>query len=130
MNTELMYLAWITAFTAIMGIPYILDRAAVWGITDTVGYPDNPKQQSAWARRMKVADSNAIDNLVIFAALVLAAHAANVSNAATVFACALYFWSRIVHWFAYTADVPWARTLASTGGFIAQMILAWQLVIH
>ena len=47
MNTELMYLVWITAFTAIMWIPYILDRAAVWGLTDTVGYPDNPKPQSA-----------------------------------------------------------------------------------
>ncbi len=130
MNTELTYLAWITTITAIMWIPYILDRAAVWGITDTVGYPDNPKPQSAWARRMKAAHANAVENLVIFAALVLVAHAANISNPATVFACALYFWARIVHWFAYTAALPWARTLAFTGGFIAQMILAWQLVIH
>jgi len=79
---------------------------------------------------MKAAHANAVENLVIFAALVLAAHAANVTNPATVFACALYFWARIVHWFAYTAALPWARTLAFTGGFIAQMILAWQLVIH
>jgi len=68
--------------------------------------------------------------LSVFAALVLTAHAANISNPATVFACALYFWARIAHWLAYTAAVPWARTLAFTGGFIAQMILAWQLVIH
>jgi uncharacterized MAPEG superfamily protein len=130
MNTELMYLVWITAFTAIMWIPYILDRIAVWGLADTVGYPDTPKTQSPWARRMKAAHANAIENLVIFAALVLAAHAANVSNGATVLACALYFWARIVHWFAYTAALPWARTLAFTGGFIAQMILAWQLIMH
>ena len=79
---------------------------------------------------MKAAHANAVENLVIFAALVLAAHAANVSNAATVFACALYFLARIVHWFAYTAALPSARTLAFTGSFIAQMILVWQLVIH
>src|ERR1700681_4505912 len=112
MNTELMYLVWITAFTAIMWIPYILDRIAVWGLADTVGYPDTPKAQSPWARRMKSAHANAIENLVIFAALVLAAHAASISNSATVFACALYFWARIVHWFAYTAALPWVRTLA------------------
>jgi uncharacterized MAPEG superfamily protein len=130
MNTELMYLVWISAFTAIMWIPYILDRIAVWGLADTVGYPDNPKPQSPWARRMKAAHANAVENLVIFAALVLAAHAAGISNGATVLACALYFWARIVHWFAYTAALPWARTLAFTGGFIAQMILAWQLILH
>lgn len=130
MNTELMYLVWITAFTAIMWIPYILDRIAVWGLADTVGYPDTPKAQSPWARRMKAAHANAVENLVIFAALVLAAHAAGISNGATVLACALYFWARIVHWFAYTAALPWARTLAFTGGFIAQMILAWQLIMH
>ena len=36
MNTELMYLVWITTFTAIMWLPYILDRTAVWGLADTV----------------------------------------------------------------------------------------------
>ncbi|HEX3632404.1 MAG TPA: MAPEG family protein [Casimicrobiaceae bacterium] len=130
MNTELMYLVWITAFTAIMWIPYILDRLAVWGLADTVGYPDTPKAQSPWARRMKAAHANAIENLVIFAALVLAAHAASISNSATVFACALYFWARIVHWFAYTAALPWVRTLAFAAAFAAQMILAWQLIVH
>jgi uncharacterized MAPEG superfamily protein len=130
MNTELMYLVWITAFTAIMWIPYILDRLAVWGLADTVGYPDTPKAQSPWARRMKAAHANAIENLVIFAALVLAAHDASISNSATVFACALYFWARIVHWFAYTAALPWVRTLAFAAAFAAQMILAWQLIVH
>jgi uncharacterized MAPEG superfamily protein len=62
---------------------------------------------------MKAAHANAVENLVIFAALVLAANAAGISNGATVLACALYFWARIVHWFAYTAAVPWARTWPS-----------------
>lgn len=130
MNAELTYLVWISVVTAIMWVPYILDRIAVWGLTDTVGYPDAPKVQSPWARRMKAAHANAVENLVVFAALVLAAHAAGISNGATVLACALYFWARIVHWFAYTAALPWVRTLAFTGGFIAQMILAWQLIVR
>ncbi|HKW80218.1 MAG TPA: MAPEG family protein [Casimicrobiaceae bacterium] len=128
MTTELMYLVWISAITALMWIPYIVDRMAVWGIPDTVGYPENPKPQSPWARRMRSAHANAVENLAVFAALVLAAHAAGVSNGATVFACALYFWARIVHWFAYAAAVPWVRTLAFVGGFVGQMILAWQLI--
>ena len=128
MNTELTYLAWITAITAVMWVPYILDRAAVWGITDTVGYPDNPKPQSAWARRMKAAHANAVENLVVFATLVLAANALGITGGVVATAAIVYFWSRIVHAVAYTAALPWVRTLGFTGGFLAQMAVAWQIL--
>ena len=65
---------------------------------------------------------------MVFAALVLAAQAAGVSNNATAFAAMLYFWSRVVHVLAYTFKVPWVRTLAFLGGFAAQMIFAWALL--
>jgi len=128
MKLELMYLVWVTTLTALMWVPYILDRLAVWGLMDTVGYPDNPKPQSPWARRMKAAHANAVENLVIFAALVLAAQAAGVSNNATVMACVVYFWARVVHFLAYTFRLPWVRTAAFTAGFLAQMTLAWQIL--
>ena len=128
MKTELLYLVWVTALTGVIWIPYILDRIAVWGIPDTVGYPDNPKLQSPWARRLMKAHNNAVENLVVFAALVLAAHAAGVSNNITAFACVVYFWARIVHLAAYVFAVPWVRTLAFTVGFFSQAALAWQLL--
>ena len=128
MKTELTYLVLVTAVTGLMWIPYVLDRLAVWGISDTVGYPENPKPQTPWANRMKAAHANAVENLVVFAALVLAAGIAGVSNGATMFAAALYFWSRLVHVIAYTFAVPWVRTLAFAGGFVAQAIFAWQLL--
>jgi len=128
MKAELMYLVWVTTLTALMWIPYILDRLMVWGVMDTVGYPDNPKPQSPWARRMKAAHSNAIENLVIFAALVLAAQAAGISSSATVTACMIYFWARVVHFLAYTFRLPWVRTIAFTVGFLAQMTLALRIL--
>lgn len=128
MNTEICYLVCVTLLTALLWVPYVLDRFVVWGIADTVGYPANPKPQSPWAQRLMAAHENAVENLVVFAALVLAAHAATVSNEATLFAVKLYFWSRVVHALAYTFKVPWVRTLAFLGGFAAQMILAWALL--
>ena len=74
------------------------------------------------------AHANAVENLVVFAALVLAAHAAGVSNGATALACAFYFWARIVHLVAHTLRVPWVRTLAFAVGFGSQVTLAWQLL--
>ena len=128
MKTELLYLVLVTTLTAVIWIPYILDRIAVRGLMDAVGYPENPKPQSPWARRMMAAHANAVENLVVFAALVLAAHAAGVSNNATVLACAVYFWARVAHLLAYTFAVPWVRTLAFAVGFGSQVTLAWQLL--
>jgi uncharacterized MAPEG superfamily protein len=128
MKPELTYLVWVTVLTALIWIPYVIDRIAVWGIADTVGYPESPKPQSPWARRMKAAHANAVENLVIFAALVLAAQAAGVSNGTTVLACTLYFWARVVHVLAYTFALPWIRTLAFAVGFFCQLALAWQLL--
>ena len=128
MKTELMYLTWVTALTGLLWIPYILDRIAVWGIADAVGYPANPKPQSPWAARLMKAHANAVENLVLFAALVLAAQAAGISNGATATACMVYLWARVVHLLAYTFAVPWVRTLAFAVGFFAQATLAWQIL--
>lgn len=130
MKPELAYLAWVTVLTALIWVPYVLDRVAVRGIADAVGYPENPKPQSAWAVRMQSAHANAIENLVVFATLVLVAHAAGISNGATVLAASLYFWARVVHLVAYTLAVPWVRTLAFVAGFAAQAIFAWQILMR
>lgn len=124
MTTELYYLALVSTLTALIWIPYLVDRVLVWGLIDTVGYPEQPKQQSAWARRIKFAHTNAVENLAVFAALVLAAHAAGVHNEATVMACVIYFWARVVHLAAYAMKISWIRTLAFVTGFGAQITLA------
>ena len=128
MKTELLYLVYVTVFTALLWIPYILDRIATRGLMDAVGYPENPKPQSPWARRLLKAHANGVENLVVFAALVLAAVAANVSNSAIATACVVYFWARVAHALAYTFAVPWIRTLAFAVGFLAQAVIAWQLL--
>jgi uncharacterized MAPEG superfamily protein len=109
-------------------VPYILDRLAVRGMADAVGYPENPKPQSPWAQRLMKAHANAVENLVVFAALVLVAHAAGVSNSATTTACMVYFWARMAHPVAYTFAIPLLRTLAFAVGFFAQAAIAWQII--
>ena len=130
MKTELFYLALVTAFTGLLWIPYILDRASVRGIMDAVGYPENPKPQSPWAQRLQKAHSNAVENLVVFAPLVLVAHAMGVTSSSIGTAALVYFWARVAHVVTYTFAVPWGRTLTFTVGFFAQAVVAWQLLLH
>src|SRR5262249_61120817 len=64
------------------------------------------------------AHVNAVENLIIFAPLVLTARALSITTAVTGFACALYFWSRLVHVGVYTLGIPVLRTLSFAGGFL------------
>ena len=128
MTSELMSLTWVTALTAVMWIPYILNMIAVRGIVDAVGYPEDPKPMAAWAQRMKAAHYNAVENLVIFAALVLIANAAGISNEMTVLACQIYFWARLVHLLVYTFAIPWGRTLSFAVAWACQIALLIQLI--
>lgn len=128
MSSELMSLTWVATLTAVLWIPYILNMIAVRGLTDAVGYPENPKPLAGWATKMKAAHANAVENLVVFAALVLVANAAGISNDTTVLACTVYFWARLVHVLSYTFSIPWVRTLAFVAGWACQMLLAIQLL--
>ena len=125
MKVELWYLALVTAFTGLLWVPYILDRIGRRGLLDAVGYPTNPKPQSPWADRLMRAHANAVENLVIFAPLVLLANAVGLTGGAVATAAAVYFWARVVHAVAYTFAVPWIRTLAFAVGFVAQGTVAW-----
>jgi uncharacterized MAPEG superfamily protein len=130
MKTELLYLVLVASFTGLLWVPYVLDRFVVRGIPDTVGYPPAPKRHAPWAERLIAAHRNAVENLVVFAALILAAQAAGVSNSVTAGAAVLYFWARVVHALAYTFAVPWLRTLAFLAGFAAQAAVAWQVLVR
>ena len=124
MQSELFWLTLTVAMTGLMWIPYILNRIFVRGVMGAMANPSpNDKSQSAWAKRMMAAHGNAVENLVIFAPLVLIARSLDISNDATAFASALYFWSRLAHVLVYTAGIPVARTLSFAGGFVAQAIL-------
>jgi uncharacterized MAPEG superfamily protein len=80
--------------------------------------------QSEWANRMMFAHDNAVENLIIFAPLVLILNAIDYSSSTTVLACNVYFWSRLAHAIVYTFGIPVFRTLTFTVGFIAQAVLA------
>jgi uncharacterized MAPEG superfamily protein len=112
MTNELTSLVWVTALTAVLWVPYILNTIMRRGLLDAVGYPENPAPLAPWAERLKKAHYNAVENLVIFVALVLVLNAAQISNATTVMACQIYFWARLVHVIVYTLGLPWLRTLS------------------
>lgn len=125
MTRELFWLTLTVILTGVMWIPYTVNRAQVRGLMGALANPSrNDKPQSEWANRMMFAHDNAVENLVIFAPLVLILNAIDYSSRWTVLACAVYFWARLAHALVYTFGIPVLRTVTWTVGFFAQAVLA------
>jgi uncharacterized MAPEG superfamily protein len=125
MTRELFWLTLTVILTGILWVPYILNRTQVRGLMGSMANPSrNDKPHAEWATRLMFAHDNAVENLVIFAPLVLILNAIDYSSKATVAACMVYFWARVAHIIVYALGLPIFRTLAFTVGFIAQVVLA------
>jgi len=130
-TTELYWLTLTALMTALLWVPYVLNRIVVGGLGGALaGTSPAGESHSDWANRAIKAHYNAIENLAIFAPVVLIAHLLNISNGATKAAVVVYFFARLIHYVVYSAAIPAARTLAFTAGWLAQIaiiasILRW-----
>jgi uncharacterized MAPEG superfamily protein len=124
MTPELFWLTWTVILTGLLWVPYTLNRIAVRGLAGSMANPSrNDKPHAEWATRLMFAHDNAVENLIVFAPLVLILAQLDYSTKWTVYACAVYFWARVAHLIVYTLGLPVFRTLAFTVGFFAQVVL-------
>jgi len=128
MSTDLSMLAWVSGLTAVLWMPYILARIGKYGVLEALSYRADDKPVADWAVRAKKAHYNAAENLVVFAALVLAAHVTGAANEATAAASVAYLIARLVHYPVYVAGIPYLRTLAFTVGWLSQVCIFFQIV--
>ena len=125
MTPELFWLTLTVILTGLLWVPYSLNRIAVRGVLGTMANPSRgDKPHALWATRLMFAHDNAVENLIVFAPLVLILNAIDYSSSWTVMACAVYFWARVAHLIVYTLGLPVFRTLAFVVGFVAQAVLA------
>jgi uncharacterized MAPEG superfamily protein len=125
MTRELFWLTLTVILTGLLWIPYTLNRTQVRGLSGAMANPTrDAKPHAEWATRLMFAHDNAVENLIVFAPLVLILNAIDYSSQSTAIACMVYFWARVAHLIVYTMGLPVFRTLAFTVGFIAQVVLA------
>ena len=129
MTTELYWLTLTTLMTALFWLPYVLNRIAVRGLMRAMGNPQSTdKPHSPWAERALAAHGNAVENLVIFAVLILVAHVVGVSNGVTEGAAVIYFLARLAHFLAYLFGIPGARTLTFAASWLCQMAVGFSIL--
>ena len=127
MTTELSMLVWATGLTGILWVPYVLAYVQLSGVMNVLKYdpfPDLPD----WVERAKAHHRNSVENLVIFAALIITAHLANDNNAATASAAIIYFWSRVAHLIVHYLGIPYLRTVAWFVSWLAMLCIFYQIM--
>jgi uncharacterized MAPEG superfamily protein len=128
MEYELNYLVWSAGLCAVLWIPYVLARVNVLGLNEALGYPDAPAELPKWAQRAERVHLNFLENLPIFAVLVLAGHVTESFDTLTAAGAALFFWARIGHAIVFIAGIPYLRTLTFAVSWIGMALIFFRLV--
>lgn len=129
LSTELYWLTLTTTMTGLMWVPYILNRIVEQGMWRALTDPQGVTATNvAWADRMARAHANAVENLIIFAPLVLAIEMTGLNNEHTALACMVYFFARLTHFIVFSLAIPMFRVLSFMVSVVALIILMTTLL--
>jgi len=134
MNDEIYWLTLTATLTASLSVVYVFNiivrqwPSSGFNILYSPPEPGEDRYAWQWGARAYSAHMNAIENLVVFAPLVLALQVTESSTELTTLACEIYFWVRLVHAPFYIFNIPYVRTISWTIGLIANFVLAYQLL--
>lgn len=125
MTPDLMWLTLTALMTALFWVPYILNRVAVRGLMGAMANPSSDDAPHAdWAERAIKAHRNAVENLVVFAPLVIIASVTGMSTPGIATAAMIFFFARLAHFLIFLFGIPVLRTLSFGIGWFATLYVA------
>lgn len=129
LSPEFFWLTLTVLLTGLMWVPYILNRLAeqspVYALRDPQG---NTHTNVGWAERMIRAHQNSVENLVLFAPLVIMLQMSSLTDELTALACMVYFYARLAHFIVFSFGMPWLRIPVFAVGFSAVIVLVSRLL--
>jgi uncharacterized MAPEG superfamily protein len=128
MSPDLTLLVWAAALTLAQAMIAALGAMLQVGLPALAGNRQNLPQIAGWADRAVRAHRNMLENLVLFAALVLVAQVAGKANATTALGAELFFWARLVYVAVYLIGIPWVRTGVWGVSVVGLLLIFRQLI--
>jgi len=128
MTIELKLLVWSAALAFIQMLIAVTGAFLQVGLPTLAGNRDKMPPMPGWAGRAERAHLNMLQNLVLFAILVLAAQVAGKLNPTTALGAQLFFWARVAYAVIYLAGWPWIRTAVWGLSVIGLLLIFFQLM--
>ena len=128
MKPELHLLVWSVVLTVVQMLVAAQATFNKVGLMALVGNREGMPEITGWGGRAARAHYNMLENLVLFASLVLVAVVAGKTNDMTLLGAQLFFWARLAYAAIYVAGIIWIRTLAWLISVIGLVLIFAQLV--
>ena len=128
MSIELKLLVCAVALSVLQLVVAVLGTVSQAGMPWAVGNRDTAVDFTGWVGRAHRAHRNMLESLVLFAALVLVAHAAGRESAHTALGANIFIWARTAYAVIYLVGVPWLRTAAWATGLAGLALIFLQLI--
>ena len=128
MKPELNLLVWSVVLTVVQMLVAAQSTFNKVGLMALVGNREGMPEITGWGGRASRAHYNMLENLVLFASLVLVAVAVGKTNDMTLLGAQLFFWARVAYAAIYIAGIIWVRTLAWLISVIGLALIFAQLV--
>ncbi|HEX4797780.1 MAG TPA: MAPEG family protein [Burkholderiales bacterium] len=128
MRPELTLLVWAVALTVVQMLVAAQGAFMQVGLMRLVGNREGMPEITGWGGRASRAHWNMLENLVLFAALVLVAVAVGKANDMTLLGAQIFFWARLAYAVIYIAGIIWVRTLVWLVSVIGLVLIFAQLV--
>lgn len=110
MKPELTLLGCATVLALVQALVAVQGAMMQVGLPALAGNREGLPEIKGWAGRAARAHRNMIENLVLFAALVLIAVAGDRTNAMTLLGAQIFVWARLAYAVVYVVGIPWLRT--------------------
>ena len=128
MRPELTMLVWAVALAFVQVLIAVQGAMMQVGLMTLVQNRERFPELTGWAGRACRAHRNMIENLVLFAALVLTAVAAGRTNGMTLLGAQLFLWGRVAHAIVYLIGLPWLRTAVWAVSVLGMILIFAQLL--
>jgi len=128
MKPELMLLAWAVVLTVAQMLVAATGAASQYGVMPLFGNREGLPALTGWAGRAYRAHHNMLENLVLFAALVLICAVTNKTNSMTLLGAQLFFWARLAYAVIYVAGIPFLRTAVWLASIVGLILIFLQLL--
>ena len=110
MKPELNLLVWATLLTLVQAVVAVQGAMMQVGLATLAGNREGLPEIKGWGGRAARAHRNMLENLVLFAALVLVAAVAQKTNDMTLLGAQIFLWARVAYAVVYVIGLPWVRT--------------------
>ena len=126
MTAELIMLFWAVVLAFVQVLVSVILSTKQAGLTELAGNRDTFMPEGIAGRATR-AHRNMLENLPLFAALVLIVHVAGLSSDVSVLGAQIFVIARLAAAIIYIIGIPWLRTAAFGISVVGLVMVSWPI---